>query len=513
MSTVSAEWGNEISMKRFLTKDFTEKVYYPIESDNENLNTELPEASQSDLDRLLNISAAKALTQGANNRVVIRNIFDVFTSHTSDMARLNAYGMALLDYMKWLNYREKTVDADNGQIKTRGVRQSMNSTYGEAARKYVMNLIKDINGRAGDVGSHAWLSKMTRMAKTASVAGNARVMLLQITAYPRAAMVLSVDSLAKGLMRKPQIEKTKKYCGIALWKSFGFFDTNIARSIEDQIKGTKNIRSKLIELSMKGAEWADAITWGALWNACEYEIAKTTKNKVGSEEFYQEVGKKLREVVYATQVVDSVLTRSQLMRQKDGLTQMATAYMSEPTLTANILMDAGFQFEKAKRLGLPTKDAWKHLGRTIGVYTSVAVFTTLIESLADAIRDDDDDEEFGEKFVGALLPNMVSNVIPFNKLPIIADISDAVQSVFMGDSYYPTEIMSSLWITQSLYAINAWKSVLSGKDTPTTVYDALFKSMKAISFMTGLPISNVMRDLVAMWNTIVGSIDEELKLD
>ena len=511
MSTVCSEWGNEISMKRFLTKDFVEKVYYPIESDNENLNTELPGASQSDLYRLLNISATKSLTEGANNRVIIRNIFDVFTAHTSDMARLNAYGMALLDYMKWINYRERT-ENDNGQIETRGVRQSMNTAYGDKANSYVLNLIKDINGRAGDVGSHPWLSKMARMAKTASVAGNARVMLLQITAYPRAAMVLPVDSLAKGLMKIPQIEKTKKYCGIALWKSFGFFDTNIARSIEDQIKGTKNIRAKLIELSMKGAEYADAITWGALWNACEYEVAKTTKNKVGSEAFYYEVGKKLRDVVYATQVVDSVLTRSQIMRSKDGLTQMATAYMSEPTLTANILMDAGFQFTKAKRLGLPTADAWKHLGRTIGVYTSVAVFTTLIESLADAFRDEDD-EEFAEKFAEALLPNLISNVVPFNKLPIIADISDAVQSLITGDKYFTTEIMSSQWITQTVYAINAWKSVLSGKNTPTTVYDALFKSLKAISFMTGLPISNAMRDLVALWNNIIGAIDEDLKID
>ena len=511
MSTVCSEWGNEISMKRFLTKDFTEKLYYPIESNNENLNTELPEASQSDLYRLLNISATKPLTQNANNQIVIRNIFDVFTNHAADMARLNAYGMALLDYMKWVNYRER-IEKDNGQIETRGVRQSMNTAYGDKAIRYVLNLIKDINGRAGDVGSHPWLSKMTRMAKTASVAGNVRVMLLQVTAYPRAAMVLPVDSLAKGLMKIPQIEKTKKYCGIALWKSFGFFDTNIARSIEDQIKGTKNIRAKLIELSMKGAEYADAITWGALWNACEYEVAKTTKNKVGSEAFYYEVGKKLRDVVYATQVVDSVLTRSQLMRNKDGLTQMATAYMSEPTLTANILMDAGFQFTKAKRLGLPTKDAWNHLGRTIGVYTSVAVFTTLIESLADAFRDEDD-EEFAEKFAEALLPNLISNVVPFNKLPIIADISDAVQSLITGDKYFTTEIMSSQWITQTVYAINAWKSVLSGKNTPTTVYDALFKSIKAISFMTGLPISNAMRDLVALWNNIIGAINEDLKID
>ena len=342
MSMVCSEWGNEISMKRFLTKEFNEKFYFPIESNDENLDTKDPKAQQSDLYRLLNISATKSLTLGANNEVVIRNIFDVFSNHSSDMARLNAYGMAVLDYMKWLNYREKITNKE-GQITTKGVRKSMESAYGSKAKQYVINLIKDINGRVNDGGDHSWLMKLTKSAKTAMVGGNLRVAVLQLTSYPRAAAVLSTKSLALGMKKLPQISKAKKYCGIALWKSFGFYDTNISRSIEDQIKGATNIRQKIIEFSLKGAELGDALTWGCLWNACEYEVAKTKQYKVGSEEFNQAVGKKLREVVYATQVVDSTLTRSQMMRNKSGLTQSASAFMSEPTLSANILMDAGFK--------------------------------------------------------------------------------------------------------------------------------------------------------------------------
>jgi hypothetical protein len=144
MSTVCSNWGNEVSMKRFLTKEFTETYYYPIESNDENLPTKDPQAQQTDLYRLLNISATKPLTPGANNEVIIRNIFEVFTNHASDMARLNAFGLPLLDYMKWLNYNEKTVN-DDGQITVRGVRKSMERTYGAKARSYVLNLIKDIN--------------------------------------------------------------------------------------------------------------------------------------------------------------------------------------------------------------------------------------------------------------------------------------------------------------------------------------------------------------------------------
>ena len=517
MSSVCSEWGNEISMKRFLTREFTDPHYYPIESNDENLTAKDPQAQQSDLYRLLNISATKPLTPGANNEVIIRNIFEVFTEHASDMARLNAFGLPLLDYMKWLNYREKTVN-DDGQITVRGVHKSMKRTYGDKAWNYVLNLIKDVNGRHNDNGDNPFLMNMMRMSKTAAVGNNLRVAFLQFTSYPRASMVLSASSLAKGLTKVPQIEKAKKYCGIALWKSYGFYDTNIARSIEDQIKGATNIRQKIIELSMKTPELADAITWGALWNACEYEVAKTTKNKIGSEEFYKEVGLKLREVVYATQVVDSILTRSQIMRSKSGLTQTATAYMSEPTLTANILMDAGFQFQKEKRISGSAKTAWKKTGKivckAVGNYCVLQLLTSLAESLADAWRDDDD-EEFKEKFKKAFVENVITNIIPFNKIPIISDIADLILSRF-GIGFVSSDNLATSWVTQTADALDVWSEVLGeklgGEETSKTVYNAIYKTAKAISSLTGVSVSGLMREVVTLWNNTAGEYDVTLKL-
>lgn len=512
MSTTCSEWGNEISMKRFLTKEFNEKFYFPIESNDENLPTKDPAAQQSDLFRLLNISATKPIDPRANNEVIIRNVFDVFTGHASDMARLNAYGMALLDYMKWLNYREKTVNED-GQVKVRGVRKSMEKAYGNAAKSYVLNLIKDVNGRSSDGGDPTILMKWMRAAKTASVGSSLRVATLQITSYPRAALVLSPKSLALGLSKLPQIEKAKKYCGVALWKSFGFYDTNISRSIEDQMKGVKDVKQKLIELSLKGAEWGDAITWGCLWNACEYEVASTKKHKVGSEEFYKEVGNKLREVVYATQVVDSTLTRSQIMRSKRGMAQEAAAFMSEPTLSANILMDAGFRFNAEKRRTGSAKLAWKntskYIGRALAVYAIGQLTAALLEGLWDAWRDDDD-EEFGEKYLSAFVENLALDLVPFNKIPIVSDVFEAALAMF-GIGFYSSDKMSSTWLTQAVSAAEAWKEVLGGNSS-VTAYNALYKTMRAISSFYGVSFSGVMREGVALWNNTAGAYDATLKI-
>ena len=511
MSTVCSEWGNEISMKRFLTKEFTEKFYFPIESNDENLPVKDPAAQQSDLFRLLNISATKPLTPGANNEVIIRNIFDVFTGHASDMARLNAYGMGLLDYMKWLNYREKT-STDEGQIKVRGVRKSMQTAYGDAAMGYVLNLVKDVNGRASDGGEPNILMKWMRAAKTASVGSSLRVATLQITSYPRASLVLSPKSLALGLSKLPKIEMAKKYCGIALWKSFGFYDTNISRSIEDQMKGVKDVKQKLIELSLKGAELGDAITWGALWNACEYEVAATKEFKVGTEEFYQAVGKKLRDVVYRTQVVDSMLTRSQIMRSKRGTAQEAAAFMSEPTLSANILMDAGFEFDMEKRRN-GTKSAWaqtgSYIGKAVAVYAIGQLTAALLEGLWDAWRDEED-EEFWKKYLSAFGENLLLDLVPFNKIPIVSDVFEAVLAM-VGVGFYSSDKMSTTWITQAVSAVDAWKEVLGGESS-MTAYNALYKSVRALSSFVGVSISGVMREGVALWNNTAGAYDSTLKI-
>lgn len=512
MSTVCSEWGNEISMKRFLTKEFTEKFYFPIESNDENLTAKDPAAQQSDLFRLLNISATKPLTQGANNEVIVRNIFDVFTGHASDMARLNAYGMGLLDYMKWLNYREKVVN-EAGQINVKGVRKYMEKAYGKAANSYVLNLIKDVNGRASDGGDPNIFMKWMRSAKTASVGNSLRVATLQITSYPRAALVLSPKSLAFGLSKKPNIKKAKKYCGIALWKSFGFYDTNISRSIEDQMKGVTNVKQKLIELSLKGAEWGDAITWGALWNACEYEVAAEKKFEVGTEEFNQAVAKKLREVVYRTQVVDSALTRSQIMRSKRGMAQEATAFMSEPTLSANILMDAGFEFSLEKRRTGSAKAAWKktgsYIGRAVAVYSIGQLAAALMEGLWDAWRDDED-EEFGEKFLRAFGENLALDLVPFNKIPIISDAFEAALALF-DVGYFSSDKMSTAWLTQAVSAADAWREVLGGSSS-ATVYNALYKTVRSVSSFYGFSFSGVMREGVALWNNTAGSYDATLKV-
>ena len=125
--------------------------------------------------------------------------------------------------------------------------------------------------------------------------------------------------------------------------------------------------------------------------------------------------------------------------------------MSEPTLSANILMDAGVQFQAEKRRSGSAKTAWqktgKLIGRAIAVYGIGQISAALVESLFDAWRDDEDDK-FRDKYLKALGQNLILDLLPFNKVPIISEFAEALLSM-AGVGYFSTDSLYSTAVSQA----------------------------------------------------------------
>jgi hypothetical protein len=494
MNTVCSDWGNAVSMARFGYEAFGEENYFPIQSDKNNLAVEDETEQNNSLFRLLNMSFAKSTIENANNRIVISDIFDVFAQHTSDMAKYNALALPVLDTFRWYNYGEKVQQGET-QFFTKSVKQSIENAFGKDGKDYIVQFLKDINGQQevsrDTLGKHFFTS-----AKIASVGMNLKVVLLQPTSYIRASAVINNIYLTKALLHKPKISKAEKYCGMALWKSLGYYDTNIQKGVEEQIKHSETVKDKAVEISMKGAEWADKITWGYLWNACELEIRKTRKDlKVGSEEFYTTIGKRLREIIYATQVVDSTMTRSQMMRSSNMYDKMLTAFASEPTLAYNMVQDAivGLKLD-SKRMG--KKEAFKKNGKKIArvmtAYTMTNLVAALIESGFEAFRDEEDEEMDMEQFMKLYLSNFAENQGFTTKIPYIKEIV----SVLQGFSSSRTDTQ---WMQSFGYALKGWAKVLSGEGNPVT---AIKNTARTMSYLSGLPFYNTYRDFMALLNKL-----------
>lgn len=524
MSSTCADWGNEVSMQRFGYNAFTEENYFPIETDSNNRAAVDESARENDLFRLLNLSATKALVQNANNAVVLQDIFDVFAAHAADMAKYNGLALPILDTLKWYNYVEKTKPV-NGQFTTQSVQKSLEAAYGRDAQKYVTNFIRDLNGKKEGGRNDGLINRMISNYKVAAVGANLRVGFLQITSMPRAAYVISPKYLAVGVAKNAFFHNSpiaEKKVGIALWKSLGFYDTNISRNIRDLIKNDAGFLEKARELSMTPAEKGDYWTMGVIYGAVEAEMAdKHADVKKNTAKYDQMVNDRMREIIYKTQVVDSTMTRSDIMRGK-GLASVASAFMSEPTLTMNLLSESVYEARMKARAGDSRSVAQalvgnRKFGKALAATTFVCAVSAVFEAVFSAYRDDDEYETFLEKFNDALVGDLsgadsgwekfqafwdgsiMDNFKLWNNIVFVKDISEALAGDSGDAAMWAAGFSDLATGVQQLY-----KSIFTDSGKP--MYGSIYTTLKGVSEIGGFPMSAATRDTIGLYNTIAGAV-------
>lgn len=487
-----ADWGNKLTMQMYGYKRFGGKNYFPIRTDGNSVDTR----DDTKYWAAKNAGFTKSTMKDARNALIVDDIFDVFTKHVSDMATYATFTAPLADAMKWFNYRNET-----DSVKT-----EIERAYGAEYLNYFKKLIQDINAEAtkgidSQISDH-FVSRM----KAASVGANLRVAVQQPTAYIRAASVMNTKYLIKGLNvieagKKHAIKKSRKNSAITQWKSWGYFETSIGRSMKGIITGQQSLREKVVEKSMIMAQLGDDVTWGVLWNACEAEIKDKHKEiAYDSKEFLELVSDRFDEVVDQTQVVDSVLHRSQIMRSTNGIVQNATAFMAEPTKSYNLLMNAVRDAVEAGKHTKLRKIALKNFGRAVVAYTFTNTVNAAIVAIIDAMRDmDDDDDDFKTKYKESFKDNWKGNINPLSMIPYVKDILSMIEG-------YDVERMDMQGLSNLLAgAQQIYKYVTDEEYREKHTAYATFKTfIRGASQVMGIPAYNLMRDVESIWHTVTG---------
>jgi len=489
LSNEAAEWGNEASMDLYGYRKFTEENYWPIKSDEYYLTTNEPHKGV-DLNAIRNLGMTKATLKGANNPLVLNDIFDTFTRHIDEMATYGGMVVPLSDAMKWYNFRLR---GENNEY-LGSVKQSIGRVMGKAGNAYFTNFMKDLNGLDRGAYGTEIADLLIRNTKVAAVGFNARVILQQPTAYLRAGLMVNPKYLAAAVFSKPQAEMAKKYSAIARWKSWGFYELNISRSIRDIITGDETTLTAIRELSMKGAQLADEITWGALWNAVSEETRDLHPELTG-EAFNEAVGERLSDVIDRTQVVDTTFHRSQMARSRDFSVKVASAFMSEPNKSYNMLRSA---LVDAKRNN--TKASREHAFRAFLAFLLSSLATSAAASVADAFRDDKDKDEqekvrtWWDKYVSYIWPNLVDTANPLALIPYGKDVWSMIQG------YSPTR-MELAGIDALFNSATAWIKHFTGEGK-ASLYKLISDTVKAASKVFGFPAGSILREAEALYNTI-----------
>lgn len=496
-----AGWGNEVTQKLYGLNKFTESYYWPIKTDSNYTRTSDATAGDTPgLYAIKNQGFTKALQRKANNPLIINDAFDTWCDHVANMATYNAWAIPLSDAMKWYNYHGEN------EISTK---EAIDGVYGAKGKKFFQTLMQDINGvsAAPSQTGYGRLTKtMVRNWKVAKVGANLRVAIQQPTAYTRAAAVISPKYLTAALAYdvgrlKQGMERAESNCGIAKWKSWGYFETNIGQTMKSVLTGERDMLDKVREISTIAAEYGDKLTWGTLWNACELE-ARDKGMKPGSQESIDYCAARLSEIVDKTQVVDSVLHRSQIMRSKDMLTQMATNFFAEPTKTYSMIAEA------AVKVAHREEGARANMGRVMATYFVTAFGTAAAAGFIDALRvgSDDKDKEFGERYLDALWDGFVDNVNLLNNIPMVKDVI----SIFDGYDATRTDMEAA---TDMYNAVVAWQKFLTqDPNSNVTPYKLIYKTANAIADASGIPVGTTVRGVKSAYD-IVTALQDPLHVD
>ena len=483
----AAEWGNEASREMYGYDKYKSRNYFPITTDKDYIMQ--PEGNKKD-STIRNLGMTKSTNAYANNPIIVDDIFDVFTRHVDQMSSYNGLLVPLSDLHKLLNYKDARGFNDSS------IQERIKATLGTGTAKYLDNLVDDINGSVHTRNDTGITDMLMGNMKAAAVAGNLRVAVQQPGSIARAYAELDAKYIAKGLTKGANWDVITEYAPIAQWKDWGFYQMQVSRRMKDILVETDSAKDRFVNKTMVLAELGDQVTWKRLWNAVEYETMDRHPDlQKGSKEFYTEVGHRFSEIIYKTQVADSVMLRTEVMRSKDALAKMATAFMGEPLKTYNMLYRAVWDLKAGR---LDKKTARNNAMRVAAAFTANAFLTAAAAAAVDMFRDDDREKDLGEKFQSHMAANMIDNVNILNSVPYVRDVLSTVQ----GNTVKRTDMQG----IQDVYY--AWKKVYkaiqkTGKYTPQY---AFLEALRSTSALTGIPIKSITKDALAIIDTAVGSL-------
>lgn len=506
---VLADYGNKASMEAYGYKKFTESDYWPIKSAKEGLHSNI-EKGGNNTRSIKNIGMAKTTMPHASNALDLAGIFTTFANHASDMTDYASWLCAMEDINRLFNYQFRD---EEGNPTGKTIKSLLDRVGGPNSQAYWHNLMEDIqngiNARS-DTASGYLIDKTIGGFKGAAVGANVRVVIQQPTAFFRAAAVLDPQDMARGLARGVTRgngwKKALQYSPIAMRKDAGGFDISSPYQMTETLFDNRTNVRKLNDALSAPAGAADAVTWGKLWNACEWATAREHQGLTkGSEAFYRQTAKLFAEVIDQTQVVDGVLQRSQIMRSSNAIYKQATSFMGEPIMSLNLLMRTYDQVRYEQNSQKRGK-AIKTMGRAATALVVTNVVNALAQSLIDAMRDDDEDKKYWERFRAAFTGisgdeetpwekawnaimegNVGSNMNPLGQIPFVKDALSIMQGYDVSRT--EMEIVSDL-IQAGQTAIQS----ADGQGKRTRAY-ALKGLLAAGAKMFGIPVSNLTRDM------------------
>ncbi len=530
LSDVMGAKGNEVSMDLYGIEMFGEKNYFPIHiaGQYKAAAQESTAKAQAGFASMSNAGFTQAQNKNATAPFVLDGFLEVWADHVNEMSRYHGTVRALEDIRRVMNYSTYI----SGSTDSIAVKAVMENRFGKKAVAYFDALYREANSGAVTDRMQALSSKLLSKFRKNSVAYSMSVLIQQPASLGRAYAMIDKKyfgfrgfgtlpvGIAKAVTNKwtkahsNAYEEMLKYApGVTITKEIGGFDTATGSSIRGYLLDTqKSFISSMKTETLAGKakavsdlidnnpvanlpNVADKIAWIEIWNACKRETAsKNPSMWPGSEEFLKVVGERFTEVIRATQVYDSIFAKSPMLKSKNLAVQYLVSFMNEPNVVANMA-------ESAVRDA--TKGDWKSATKKVTAVARSVVLTCILKSIPYAMRDDDEDETFVEKYIQALTSSLINDITVFNYIPVLRDVWSVAQGydVERPDMSVIADAAASVTRVITLWTDDA--SAMTEKELEE--YDkkltaAYWKLLESVMGGFGIPVKNIRREIDAVIN-------------
>ncbi len=480
MSTEMAKDRNKVTLEMYDYEGATEKNYWPIITDSSYRVKNMEKKNDRSV-QLKNIGSMKETNPMATSPVILQSIETLWANHANETALYSSFTLELENIKRVLDYEFENGDA-------------VKRLLGDKQSEGLFDFLKMVNGgiRADDVG----MMKLFNLYKAAKVGANMRVVIQQPTAIVRALALIdpkylfgsfnTSKTLTKDMGMKLE-EEAMEYTSTYGIKSLGGIDIGTKGSLSEQLSDfgkNKSTRKKVESFKEKAfyglAEQADRVTWLNLWNACKRE-QHDLHPELSGEALLKAAGERFDEITNETQVYDSVFSRARILSSESSYARMLTSFFAEPLTTLNMAIEGVSQIVKGN-----AKKGARYLASVAGAI----VLTNMFSSVFDALRDDDDDQSFGEKYVEALLSSLINDFNPAAYIPFYRDLLNIIQGYDAKRA--DMQLVSDI--------INRTKTIVAKWDTEKGIrnfaelWQQEVKLGSNILDALGIPMTNIWRD-------------------
>ena len=515
--TDMGEKGNEVSRKLYGIDIFREKHYFPIKVKSEYLESQTGKTGDP---KIKNRGMTKEIVPEAKNPLVLQDFMAVAGDHINSMATYHAFVLPVEDLTRVLNFKPTNVKLDkdgnpildeNGMpvadtdatVKYDTLKSEIEAKYGAEAVSYIEQMIRDLNGGARRDAAATLLDQGLTAFKRATTMLSLSTIIQQPTSIFRAMAYVDAKWFTGAKMYDYDV--IKKYAPVAIMKEIGGFDTGTGIRTAEYLnsKEYKTFKDKIKAIALQEAYggdpayraeafgWltgkADEITWRYMFGAIVNEQAAKLGKPADSEAVLKAAGERFSDVVRRTQVYDSTLTRSEIMRSKDTGAKLLTQFAAEPTTVVSMIVDGLIKAERGDKA---------FFRKTAAAVATSIIINAMASSLIYAMRDDDEDKNLIEKYISSLTGELIEGFNPLEYLPFFRDI----MSIFKG---YDVE-RSDMTLIGNLF--DQIELITSSK---RSFADKLFGVTGAVTAFFGVPVTNVYRDVKGVITTGASFVDSE----